>query len=83
MKQLLYSLTLLLFLFVSLNAGNEARFMRFPDIHKDKIVFTYEGDLWLASTGGGVARRITNAPGIEVQREILTGWKMDCIHREL
>jgi tricorn protease len=39
--------------------------MRFADVHQDKVVFTYEGDLWLASAGGGDARRITNDSGIE------------------
>lgn len=39
--------------------------MRFADVHEDKIVFTYEGDLWLASVDGGDARRITNDPGLE------------------
>jgi len=38
----------------------EGRLMRFPDIYKDKVVFMYGGDLWLASTSGGVARRITS-----------------------
>lgn len=46
-------------------AGMEARFMRYPDIFKDKIVFTYEGDLWLVSAAGGTAARVTNAPGVE------------------
>ena len=35
----------------------EGRLMRFPDIYKDKVVFSYGGDLWLASTSGGVAQR--------------------------
>lgn len=50
------------------NAGPmpEGRLMRFPDVHGDKIVFTYGGDLWLASTSGGVARRITTHPGQEL-----------------
>ena len=39
--------------------------MRYADVHQDKIVFTYEGDLWLASTGGGDARRITSDNGLE------------------
>ena len=39
--------------------------MRFPDIHGDAIVFSYEGDLWKAGIGGGLAARITNAPGSE------------------
>ena len=44
----------------------EGRLLRFPDIHKDKIVFYYAGDLWLGSTSGGAARRITTNPGREL-----------------
>ena len=44
----------------------EGRLMRFPDIYKDKIAFMYGGDLWLASSSGGVARRITSSPGREL-----------------
>ncbi len=40
--------------------------MRFPDIHGDQIVFCYEGDLWLVSKEGGIARKITNDPGLEL-----------------
>jgi len=43
----------------------EGRLLRFPDIHKDKIAFMYGGDLWVASSSGGVARRITSHPGRE------------------
>src|ERR1051326_7747562 len=49
----------------SLLAQKEARFMRFPDIHGDAIVFSYEGDLWRASASGGLAARITSFPGNE------------------
>ncbi len=44
----------------------EGRLMRFPDIYKDKIVFMYGGDLWLASSSGGDARRITSDQGREL-----------------
>ncbi len=44
----------------------EGRLMRFPDVHGDRIVFVYAGDLWLASSSGGVARRITTHPGREL-----------------
>ncbi len=44
----------------------EGRLMLFPDIHNDKITFVYGGDLWLASSAGGTARRITSDPGREI-----------------
>ena len=44
----------------------EGRLMRFPDVYKDKIVFSYGGDLWLGSVSGGAARRITTHPGLEL-----------------
>ncbi|HMH05250.1 MAG TPA: hypothetical protein VK579_01090, partial [Terriglobales bacterium] len=44
----------------------EGRLMRFPDIYKDRIVFMYGGDLWLASSSGGDAHRITSDPGREL-----------------
>lgn len=46
--------------------AEEGRLMRFPDIHKDKIVFVYAGDLWLASSQGGIARKLTSYPGAEL-----------------
>jgi tricorn protease len=46
--------------------SGEGRLMRFPDIYRDKIVFSYGGDLWLAGSAGGEARRITTHPGLEL-----------------
>src|ERR1700719_3097304 len=46
--------------------AREVRLLRFPDIHKDKIAFMYGGDLWLPSSTGGTARRITSHPGREL-----------------
>jgi tricorn protease len=45
---------------------SEGRLMRFPDLYKDKVVFMYGGHLWLASSSGGVARRITSGAGREL-----------------
>ena len=39
--------------------------MRFADIHGDRIVFTYEDDLWLVPSRGGDAWRLTSHPGSE------------------
>ena len=50
----------------SLVQAKECRLMRYPDIHKDKIAFTYGGDLWVVSSQGGVARKLTSHPGEEV-----------------
>jgi tricorn protease len=44
----------------------EGRLMRFPDVHGNQVVFSYGGDLWLVSTAGGVAQRITTSPGLEL-----------------
>ena len=44
----------------------EGRLLRFPNIHGSRVVFSYGGDLWLTSTDGGVARRITTSPGLEL-----------------
>lgn len=44
----------------------EGRLMRFPDVYKDKIAFSYGGDLWLVPSAGGIARRITTHPGLEL-----------------
>ncbi|MBO0912304.1 MAG: PD40 domain-containing protein, partial [Acidobacteria bacterium] len=46
--------------------GQEGRLMRFPDIYKDKVAFFYGGNLWLVSTSGGAARRITSGEGREL-----------------
>jgi tricorn protease len=47
-------------------AKDEARLLRFPAIHKDRIVFTYAGDLYSVESAGGVARKLTNHKGFEM-----------------
>jgi tricorn protease len=47
-------------------AGAEARLLRYPAIHGDKIAFVYAGDIWLVDAAGGVARRLTSHPGLEL-----------------
>src|SRR2546423_11433207 len=44
----------------------QAKLLRFPDIHDNRIVFTYGGDLWIAGDSGGTATRLTAHPGVEV-----------------
>jgi len=69
MARIWRSLILMMFLAAPLAISAdmpEGRLMRFADIYKDKIVFSYAGDLWLVSSSGGVARRITTDPGLEL-----------------
>ncbi|MCE9559321.1 MAG: PDZ domain-containing protein [Armatimonadetes bacterium] len=40
-------------------------FLRMPDIHGDRAVFTCEGDLWIGSLKGGTAIRLTRDAGVE------------------
>src|SRR5436305_6030269 len=45
---------------------SQTKLLRFPDIYGDRVVFTYGGDIWTASTSGGTATRLTSHPGVEV-----------------
>ncbi len=47
-------------------ATSPTKLLRFPDVQGDRVVFTYAGDLWTASTAGGLATRLTAHPGIEL-----------------
>jgi tricorn protease len=49
----------------SLYGIQDARLLRNPDINGNKIVFSYGGDLWATTTGGGNASRLTSHPGQE------------------
>ncbi len=44
----------------------ETKLLRFPDIHGDRVVFCYGGDLWTARDTGGTAVRLTAHPGLEL-----------------
>jgi len=39
--------------------------MMYPDVYEDTVAFVYGGDIWIASTEGGVATRITMHDGSE------------------
>ena len=46
--------------------ADDTRLLRLPDIHGDRVVFVYAGDIYLAPTAGGTARRLTSHPGLEL-----------------
>jgi tricorn protease len=60
------STLVLLLIAAALPLAAQTKLLRFPDLHGDKIVFTYAGDLWTASTSGGSATRLTAHPGLEL-----------------
>ncbi|HEX3144202.1 MAG TPA: hypothetical protein VHQ64_09535, partial [Pyrinomonadaceae bacterium] len=53
-------------LIASTAALGQTKLLRFPDIHGDRVAFTYGGDIWTAATSGGSAIRLTAHPGMEV-----------------
>ncbi len=67
--------TMVAALLLALGAATAAQaqspgYFRYPAIHGDTIVFTAEGDLWLGSTHGGAARRLTTHAGEESRAAI-------------
>jgi tricorn protease len=44
----------------------EARLLRFPATHGDRIVFSYAGNLYTVGNKGGIARRLTSHDGYEM-----------------
>ncbi len=65
MKKLLITCIAAL-LALPLFSQESTRLLRFPDIYKDKIVFSYAGDLYLVGRNGGTARKITSDEGYEM-----------------
>ncbi|HEV2714863.1 MAG TPA: hypothetical protein VGU64_06325, partial [Terriglobales bacterium] len=41
------------------SAFGQTKLLRFPDIHGDRVAFTYGGDIWTAPAEGGTAIRLT------------------------
>lgn len=66
MKRVCEILIFFFFVGVSIALSSEARLLRFPAIHENRIVFTYAGDLYTVSTKGGVARKLTSHEGYEM-----------------
>ncbi len=63
--------TLALFVLAAIFLGSPAaaqtKLLRFlPIFMAIKVAFTYGGDLWIASTSGGLATRLTAHPGLEL-----------------
>lgn len=55
-----------LLFFTAFGGEGDARLLRFPDIHRDKIAFVAGGDIYVVGTEGGVAKRLTSHEGREL-----------------
>jgi tricorn protease len=61
------SIVLLLIVFSSISfAQINARLFQYPDVSKDKITFSYAGDIWVAPKSGGTAIRLSSPKGNEI-----------------
>ena len=66
MRDLMIALLAVLSLFASgVVFAGDAGYLRYPDVHGESVAFVAEGDLWIGSTGGGTARRLTTHVGSE------------------
>ncbi len=59
-------LLLSLLLILNFTKAQESRLLRFPNIHNDKIIFTYCSDLYIVNKSGGLARKLTEDQGMEI-----------------
>ena len=56
-----------------LQAAPDARLVRYPHVHQNKVAFTYLGDIWTATTDGGDLRRLT----VHTARDAWPRWSPD------
>jgi len=54
------------FVFLQANAQIDARLFRYPDVSKDRIAFSYGGDIWTVPIDGGVATKLSSPAGPEI-----------------
>jgi len=60
-----FRISLLVVLCSAMTFGQGTQLLRQPTLHKEKVAFVYANDLWLASTSGGKAQRLTSDIGYE------------------
>jgi len=67
MRKMLFLMMIMFCFAVCVVAQQEPiRLMRYPDVANGKIVFCYQGDLWLVEQSGGRAMRLTVHHGDEI-----------------
>jgi len=63
---LLFALMLLFPLLALAQQNDLTRLLRFPDVHTDKVVFVYAGDIWIQEGNNPNARKLTSHSGQEL-----------------
>ncbi len=66
MKYLILSILSVILFSANLQGQFSAKMIQYPDVSKDKIVFTYGNDIWMVNKTGGIATKITSPRGREV-----------------
>jgi tricorn protease len=59
----------------------DTKLLRFPDIHADKVVFTYAGDLWTAPVAGGPATPPSAPPRLQLIGKLYPHRQLIAINR--
>ena len=65
-KTVVLTLSFFLFSFSGFVRAGSTGLLRFPTIHKNRVVFSYAGDLYTVPAKGGTARKLTNHVGFEI-----------------
>lgn len=68
-----FSLVILVLAMCSGLYAEPVKFVRYPHICKDKIAFTYHGDIWVANADGSQPRRLT----VHVARDVFPRFSPD------
>ena len=50
----------------NLQAVEDSKMLRYPNTSKTEVTFSYAGNIWVAPITGGIARKLTSSPGIEI-----------------
>ncbi len=61
-------------------ADAQTKLLRFPDIHGDKVIFTYGGDLWAAAADGRDGDAAHDAPRHRGLRKVFARRQMDRLY---
>jgi tricorn protease len=64
------ALTVLIVCFYGIPALANMGYFRYPDLHENTLVFTAEGDIWLADINSGNTQRLTTHKAEETQASI-------------